>query len=357
MVTSDRMNRPLAPASSQSSSRVSAAVGDLHCAGAARARGARSAARALLAAASDRPRSASDPRRDPRPGRLPPRVSVPRSPCGSFADGLRAAACRDIARLSPTWWRDLSPRLDGEPHSTARAGVRAGGGAARPTSSRCTRTSCTRPRRSLAMLRCCAGCRGAAPRTPRTSGRRPSGRSGRSSRIARGSRRAPRSTHAICAISRVRAALSTSITTASTRGDFRRRRSAKTAAMARMTIVRCASSRWVARSTRKASTTCSRHWLESAADLRWRLTHIGGGPMLRELKALARAARHRRSNRMARRAATGSRARRLPLRRHLRAALSRQRRRRPRRVAERAARSAEPEARRACRRASPAFPS
>ena len=49
----------------------------------------------------------------------------------------------------------------------------------------CTRTSCTRPRRSRATRRCCAESPGAAPRTRRTSGRFPIGRSGRSSRPVR----------------------------------------------------------------------------------------------------------------------------------------------------------------------------
>ena len=74
-----------------------------------------------------------------------------------------------------------------------------------------------------ATRRCCAACPGAARRTPRTSGRRPSGRSAKSSTPARGSRPAPRSTRVICASSRARAERSTSTTTASTRGAFRRR--------------------------------------------------------------------------------------------------------------------------------------
>jgi glycosyltransferase involved in cell wall biosynthesis len=55
-----------------------------------------------------------------------------------------------------------------------------------------------------------------------------------------------------------------------------------------MKIVPCASSRWDARWTRKASTIFSPRSPVSGRSSAGGLTHVGGGPMLRELQAIAR---------------------------------------------------------------------
>ncbi len=80
-------------------------------------------------------------------------------------------------------------------------------------------------------------------------------------------------------------------------------------------------------------------------DRHWRLIHIGGGPMLRQLKAAAQRLGIAASIDVAGSPGAGRGARRVSRRRHFRAALPGQRRWRSRRPAQRLARSPEPETR------------
>jgi hypothetical protein len=119
------------------------------------------------------------------PRRLPARISVPRAFARRTRVACEVAGCRDTGRFWATWWRDLRRDL------TASRVRRLGQAfvwrrSCPPAWLRCTRTSCTRPRRSRGTPLCSAACRGAAPPTRRTSGRHPNGRSARNSRIAPG---------------------------------------------------------------------------------------------------------------------------------------------------------------------------
>ncbi len=105
---------------------LSAPVRDLHRAGDPRPRAARGRPGALLAAAPDGSRDASDPRGDPGAGRLPAGVPAPRA-------GARlppVAPCAPPSRI-PRRRRGVVARFparpDAQPDSPDRAGLRAGG--------------------------------------------------------------------------------------------------------------------------------------------------------------------------------------------------------------------------------------
>ena len=112
-----------------------------------RARAARALARALFAAASHRPRSASGARaRSARRSPTCPSTCIT-SRCASGAPGAAPDASPDIAPRAPTWWRDL--RRDRTRSRMRRFGQALVLAAELPraTSRSCTRTSCTRRRR------------------------------------------------------------------------------------------------------------------------------------------------------------------------------------------------------------------
>ena len=323
---------------------LSATVGDVHCAGAARARAARAVAGAVLAAPSDRCGDTSAPREI----RAPVRTS--RSTCTTT---LRRVwrAWRHVRRLTrlPRGARDLVARPAPRSHAQPRPAVRPGAGAGRRAAAGHRAPARAFPAHAGVGHALCR----AAARTPlellgACEGHLDDARLGKA-RKARDVRLDgdvhARSTPSICATSQAMRPRSTSSITASTRRAFRRPRP-RTTGYARWrdpARPRVASSRSAAPSTRRASTTCCTRWRCCRRELHWRLTHIGGGPLLGEARCARRALGI--ADRVEWRGAQahGGGARRLSRRRYLRAALPRQRRRRPRRPAQCAARSAEPE--------------